>query len=71
MVEVTVRSDYQAVLSVDGRVDLDLMSGDTVEVKRGPYTARFLRAHPPNHFYSVLMERLSPDTRSNTMTTIA
>jgi NAD+ kinase len=63
VVEVTLRSDYQAVLSIDGRVDLALAPGGTVEVKRSPYTARFLRSHPPNHFYAVLTERLSPDTR--------
>ena len=65
VVEVALRSNYKAVLSVDGRVDLDLAPGETVEVNRGPYIARFLRAHPPNHFYSVLTERLSPDTRSS------
>jgi NAD+ kinase len=64
VVEVALRSDYKAVLSVDGRVDMDLAPGETVEVSRSPYIARFLRAHPPNHFYSVLTERLSPDTRS-------
>ena len=64
--QITLRSDYKAVLSVDGRPDLDLAPGETVEVKRGPYTARFLRAHPPNHFYSVLTERLNPDIRATT-----
>jgi len=63
VVEVALRSDYKAVLSVDGRMDLDLEPGETVEVKRSPYIARFLRAHPPNYFYSVLTNRLSPDTR--------
>ena len=62
--QITLRSDYKAVLSVDGRPDLDLAPGETVEVKRGPYTARFLRAHPPNYFYSVLTERLNPDIRA-------
>jgi NAD+ kinase len=66
VVEVALRSNYKAVLSVDGRVDLDLEPGEIVEVKRSPYIARFLRAHPPNHFYSVLTERLNPDIRSAT-----
>ena len=68
VVEVTLRSNYQAVLSVDGRVDLDLNPGETVEVKRSPHNARFLRSQPPNHFYAVLTERLTPDTRSTTPT---
>jgi NAD+ kinase len=64
VVEVTLRSDYPGVVSVDGRTDLPLASGDTVEVRRSPYTARFLRLHPPNHFYATLTERLTPDARS-------
>jgi NAD+ kinase len=68
VVEVALRSNYKAVLSVDGRVDLDLEPGEIVEVKRSPYIARFLRAHPPNYFYSVLTERLNPEIRSTTST---
>ncbi|MBI4282073.1 MAG: NAD(+)/NADH kinase [Chloroflexi bacterium] len=64
VVEVTIRSDYQAVLSIDGRMDLPLEPEETVEVKRSPYIARFLRSHPSNHFYATLTERLSPDARS-------
>ena len=63
-VEVAIRSDYMAALSVDGRADMDLAPGDVVEVMKSPYVARFLRANPPNHFYSVLTERLNPETRT-------
>ena len=63
-VEVAIRSDYMAALSVDGRADMDLAPGDVVEVTKSPYVARFLRANPPNHFYSVLTERLNPETRT-------
>lgn len=65
VVKVTLRSDYNAALSVDGRADMDLAPGGYVEVKRSSYTARFLRAHPPSYFYSILTDRLSPDTRFN------
>ncbi len=64
VVQVAIRSDYVAALSVDGRADMDLAPGDVVEVVRGPYVARFLRANPPSHFYSVLTERLNPETRT-------
>ena len=61
VVEITLRSDYPAAFSLDGRPDLDLDPGETVEVKRSPYTTRFLRANPPSHFYSTLARRLNPD----------
>lgn len=64
VVEVALRSDYPGVVSVDGRSDLPLSPGDVVEVSSSPYTARFLRMHPPNHFYANLTQRLSPDARS-------
>ena len=66
VVEVAIRSDYTAALSVDGRADLDLEPGDVVEIVRSPLIARFLRANPPNHFYSVLTERLNPEIRTST-----
>ena len=65
VVKVFLRSDYSAAFSVDGRADLDLAPGGYVEVRRSPYTARFLRAHSPSYFYSILTDRLNPDTRSN------
>ena len=61
VVEITLVADNQAVVSVDGRGDLALTTGQTVEIKRGPYTARFLRANPPSHFYSTLTRRLWAD----------
>ena len=61
-VEITVQSELKAVMSVDGRIDEDLNIGQTVSISRSPYTAQFLRANPPNHFYSVLTDRLNPGT---------
>ena len=65
-VEVALRSDYQAMLSVDGRMDMPLEPGAVVHIDRSPYTATFLRSGPPNQFYANLTERLSPDFRSAT-----
>lgn len=47
-----------AVLSVDGYLDLNLEPGDRVEVEQSPLKARFLRANPPSHFYATLTRRL-------------
>ncbi len=47
-----------AVLSVDGYIERQLQPGDRVEVEQSPLKARFLRAHPKNHFYATLTRRL-------------
>lgn len=66
IVDVALRSDYQAMLSVDGRMDAPLEPGTVVHIARSPHTATFLRSGPPNQFYAQLTERLSPDFRSTT-----
>jgi NAD+ kinase len=57
---VTMRLDtyHQAVLSVDGHINLTLSSRDTVTVRRSPYLARFLRIRPRESFYSFLEAKL-------------
>ncbi|MBE0415995.1 MAG: NAD(+)/NADH kinase [Dehalococcoidia bacterium] len=60
VVELRVRTDHQAMLSIDGQIDLELESGDAVRVRLSPHVTRFLRAQPPTFFYSTLMERLVP-----------
>jgi NAD+ kinase len=54
-----VHTDHQAVLSIDGQIDVQLHDGDVVELKRSPYTTRLLRAYPPPFFYRTLTQRLS------------
>jgi NAD+ kinase len=58
VVELFVETDHQAILSVDGYIDMELTPGDGVRVQTGPYKARFLRANPPGHFYATLTQRL-------------
>ncbi len=57
-VELRVRADHQAILSIDGQINLALESGDTVKVNLSPHVARFLRTQPPTFFYGTLMKRL-------------
>jgi len=59
VVELRVDTGPQAMLSIDGQIDLILDSGDSVVVERSPYTTRFLRAQPLNYFYNTLTQRLS------------
>jgi len=57
-VELKVHTDHQAMLSIDGQVDLEMESGDTIRARLSPHVTRFLRARPPDFFYSSLMQRL-------------
>ena len=55
---LTLVGYQEAIVSVDGNVDLPLRPGDRVEIKQSPYKAKFLRANPPSHFYTTLTRRL-------------
>ena len=57
-VEMEVRTDHQAILSLDGQRETALNSGDRVEVRRCQHRARFLRTRPPSLFYRGVMDRL-------------
>ena len=57
-IELRVRDGRHTMLSADGFQDTSLGAEDRVAIGRSPYTTRFLRASPPNEFYSSLMERL-------------
>lgn len=65
-VEIALKSDYDAVFSLDGRPDLDLLPGQVVKIVQSEYTAKFLRLSPANQFYSLLTNRLNPETTYKT-----
>lgn len=58
--EVVLRlSTYQeAALSIDGHVNLTLVDGDTVTIRRSPYITRFRRIRPESSFFGTLEEKL-------------
>jgi len=58
VVEVQTESEYPAVLSVDGQIEIPLAEGDRVVVKSSPLTCQFLHVRPPGYFYRTLAERL-------------
>jgi len=58
-VELEVNGYHQAILSIDGQVEVPLRSGDVVKVKLSSYTARLLRVQNPNRFYGTLVEKLT------------
>jgi len=60
VIELKVRTDHQAVLSVDGQVDIPLEGEKVIKVSLSPYVTRLLRLQSRNFFYSTLVERLVP-----------
>jgi NAD+ kinase len=58
IVDLVVSTEEGATVSIDGQVNRELGSGDTVSVCRSPHSARFLRLSEPSHYYHVLAERL-------------
>lgn len=58
VIDLTVSSDKEAIVSVDGQVDRPLESGGKVIVGRSPHIARFIRFSKPEQYYEMLAERL-------------
>jgi NAD+ kinase len=57
-VKMVVHTNHEAVLSIDGQVNVALRDGDTVTARRSPHHARFLRTSPRDLFYAALERRL-------------
>ncbi len=59
-VRIVVSGDRPAVLTVDGRVQAEMESGDEVTVEVSPHLTRFARVRERMYFYRTLAERLAP-----------
>ncbi len=57
-VKLQVRTDHQAILTVDGQFEITLQDGDETVVTASPYVSYFLRTQDKAYFYRTLMERL-------------
>lgn len=57
-IQLQVETDHEAIISVDGQVNLPLKNGDRIQVSLSPYVVHFLRAQPPTYFYDTLTFRL-------------
>lgn len=60
VIDVAVATETPGMLSVDGRMEGELLDGDVVRVARSPIRARFLRLRSRNDFYRTLVARLTP-----------
>lgn len=57
-VKMQVRTDHQAILTVDGQFEYELQDGQWVVVKASPYVSQFVRVRERTYFYRSLIERL-------------
>lgn len=58
-VSVTVRTDHEALISVDGQSVVDLMDQDQVYVCAGEHVVDFLRLQDPGYFYRNLTSHMN------------
>jgi NAD+ kinase len=61
-VRIKVRTDHIAMLTVDGQTEVELASGDWVQVVASPRIGRFIRLQDRAYFYRTLMQRLGLPT---------
>jgi NAD+ kinase len=59
-VRIVVTGGRPAVLTVDGKVEAEMESGDEVAVAAGSHVARFARVQEETYFYKTLVSRLVP-----------
>lgn len=58
MISLTIATDRPATFSIDGQVDVPVNNGERITVRLSKNTIRFLRLHPPTHFYESLTQKL-------------
>jgi NAD+ kinase len=55
---ITIRTDHDAILSVDGQPAVHMKDGDQVHVRAGSHAAKFVRFQEPDYFYRNLTSRM-------------
>jgi NAD+ kinase len=58
-VSITVHTDHQAVLSVDGQMPVELADGDRVDTRASDHTVQFIRFQDPGYFYRNLTPHMN------------
>lgn len=59
IIDLIVRTDHEAVFSIDGQTSRPLQDQDRLQVSLSQNVTRFVRLQPPTHFYKTLAERMS------------
>lgn len=63
-INITVRTNHQAILSADGQTEIEVLDGDCIRVRASERDCNFVRLQPPNYFYRDLTQRLVIKGRS-------
>jgi NAD+ kinase len=50
-VSITVNTDHEAVLCIDGQAPVEMVNGDQVSVRASSHTVQFVRFQDPGYFY--------------------
>jgi len=58
-VRVTVRTDHEASLTVDGQPSVEMQDGDQVRVSAGQHVVQFVRLQSADYFYRNLTSRMN------------
>ncbi len=58
-VSITVRTEHQAVMSIDGQSPIPMLDEDRVEARAGDHTVKFIRFQDPGYFYRNLTPHMS------------
>lgn len=58
-VSITVHTEHQAVLSVDGHAPVEMLDGDRIEVLASDHTVQFARIQEPDYFYRNLTPHMN------------
>ena len=66
-VSITVHTDHQAVLSVDGQVPVSMADGDRVDAHISDHNVQFIRFQDPGYFYRNLVPHMNqnPSARNH------
>ena len=60
-IKITVHTDHQAVISIDGHNPITLADGDSVNVEVSNHSVKFIRIQDPGYFY----RNLTPHMNNN------
>ena len=66
-VKVTIRSDHDASLSIDGQPSVPMQDKDQVYVCAGEHTVQFVRIQDPDYFYRNLTSRMNQNPSAGVM----
>lgn len=65
-VSITVQTDHQAVVSIDGQAPIDLENGDVISARASEHVLQFIRFQDPGYFYRNLTPHMSQNPATNT-----